>query len=122
MLEAESKMPADKRLDFVSVVTPNHSTIQSSAFVNAGSTLRVTRRRHTVDQAMDLMGGKGKNVIFAVTYNYTATLWSQARRMVQMASWARSARSSSSILRWLAERIEAEGQKKPSAYGSSTIR
>jgi len=117
MLEAESKMPADKRLDFVSVVTPNHVHYPVSlAFVNAGFNVACDKPLcHTVEQAMDLMrAAKEKNVIFAVTYNYTGyPMVKQARRMVQDGELGEIRKVIVEYPQgWLAERIEAEGQKQ----------
>jgi predicted dehydrogenase len=87
MLEAESKMPEDRRLDFVSVVTPNHMHYPVSiAFARAGFNVACDKPLcHTVEQAMDIVKVvRESGVFFAVTYNYTGyPMVKQARAMIQ---------------------------------------
>jgi predicted dehydrogenase len=87
MLEAESQMPEDRRLDFVSVVTPNHMHYPVSiAFVKAGFNVACDKPLcHTVEQAMDIVKAvRESDVYFAVTYNYTGyPMVKQARAMIQ---------------------------------------
>ncbi len=87
MLEVESRMPEDQRLDFISVVTPNHMHYPVSiAFVKAGFNVACDKPLcHTVEQAMDIVNAvRENNVYFAVTYNYTGyPMVKQARALVQ---------------------------------------
>jgi predicted dehydrogenase len=87
MLERESQLPADRRIDFVSVATPNHTHFAiARAFVEAGFNV-VCDKPMTCDlaQAEELArlvreGG----VVFALTHNYTGyPLVRQARAMVR---------------------------------------
>lgn len=87
MIEKESALPEDARIDFVSVVTPNHMHYPvAKAFVEAGFNVACDKPMvHTVEQAMDLVRAvKDRDVVFAVTYNYTGyPMVKQARCMVQ---------------------------------------
>jgi len=117
MIAKESALSEDERIDFVSVVTPNHMHYPvAKAFVDAGYHVACDKPMvHTVEQAMDLVSAvKDKGVIFAVTYNYTGyPMVKQARCMVQDGTLG-------DILKvmveypqgWLATRAEAEGSKQ----------
>ncbi len=117
MIAKESALSEDERIDFVSVVTPNHMHYPvAKAFVDAGYHVACDKPMvHTVEQAMDLVSAvKDKGVIFAVTYNYTGyPMVKQARCMVQDGTLG-------DILKvmveypqgWLATRAEAEDSKQ----------
>ncbi|MGI5917739.1 MAG: Gfo/Idh/MocA family protein [Anaerolineae bacterium] len=87
MIEAESKLPEGERIDFVSVVTPNHMHYPvAKAFVEAGFNVACDKPMvHTMEQALDLVKAvKENDVVFAVTYNYTGyPMVKQARWMIQ---------------------------------------
>ena len=117
MVEAEDSLPDGERIDFVSVVTPNHMHYPvAKAFVEAGFHVACDKPLvHTVEQALDLVRAvKEHEVIFAVTYNYTGyPMVKQARYLVQSGALG--------VVRkviveypqgWLATRIEADGQKQ----------
>ncbi len=117
MVEAEGSLPDGERIDFVSVVTPNHLHYPiAKAFVEAGFHVACDKPLvHTVEQALDLVRAvKEHEVIFAVTYNYTGyPMVKQARYLVQSGALG--------VVRkviveypqgWLATRIEADGQKQ----------
>jgi predicted dehydrogenase len=117
MVEAEGNLPDGERIDFVSVVTPNHMHYPvAKAFVEAGFHVACDKPLvHTVEQALDLVRAvKEHEVIFAVTYNYTGyPMVKQARYLVQSGALG--------VVRkviveypqgWLATRIEADGQKQ----------
>ncbi|NLX44152.1 MAG: Gfo/Idh/MocA family oxidoreductase [Chloroflexi bacterium] len=119
MLEAESAMPEDKRLDFVSVVTPNHVHYPVAlAFAKAGFNVACDKPLcHTVEQAMDLVKATDdNNIVFAVTYNYTGyPMVKQARRMVREGELGELRKVIVEYPQgWLSERIEADGQKQAS--------
>ena len=118
MLEAESRM-ADKRLDFISVVTPNHVHYPVSlAFAQAGFNVACDKPLcHTVEQAMDLVRAAEENdVVFAVTYNYTGyPMVKQARAMVENGELGEIRKVIVEYPQgWLSERVEADGQKQAS--------
>jgi len=117
MIAKESALSEDERIDFVSVVTPNHMHYPvAKAFVDAGFHVACDKPMvHTIEQAMNLVSAvKDKGVIFAVTYNYTGyPMVKQARCMVQDGTLG-------DILKvmveypqgWLATRAEAEDSKQ----------
>jgi predicted dehydrogenase len=87
MVERESRLPADRRIDFVSVATPNHTHyVIARAFALAGFDV-VCDKPMTIDvaQAEELARAvRGAGVVFAVTHNYTGyPLVRQAREMVR---------------------------------------
>ncbi len=87
MIEGESALPEGERIDFVSIVTPNHLHYPiAKAFVEAGFNVVLDKPMvHTSEQARDLIAAVEKaGVVFAVTYNYTGyPMVKQARHMVR---------------------------------------
>lgn len=87
MLAGERALPEDERVDFVSVVTPNHLHFPVSyAFVQAGFNVVSDKPlATTVAEAERLVGAVERSgVVFAVTFNYTGyPLVKQARHLVQ---------------------------------------
>jgi predicted dehydrogenase len=87
MLEEECLLPEGERVDFVSIVTPNHLHYPiAKAFVEAGFNVVLDKPMvHTSEQARDLVAAvEGSGVVFAVTYNYTGyPMVKQARYMVR---------------------------------------
>ena len=88
MIDAESKLPAGERIDFVSVATPNHTHFEIAKAFGRG------RLQCHLRQAHDLRPRPGRGsgarwsqksgVVFAVSHNYTGyPLVRQAREMVQ---------------------------------------
>jgi predicted dehydrogenase len=89
MVEKEAKLPAEERLDFVSIATPNHTHFAiARAFTLAGFNVLCDKpMTYDLAQAEELArivaqaGG-----VFAVTHNYTGyPLVRQAREMVSAA-------------------------------------
>ncbi|MGI8865187.1 MAG: Gfo/Idh/MocA family protein, partial [Rubrobacteraceae bacterium] len=87
MLEGELALPQDERIDFVSIVTPNHVHFPvASAFVEAGFNVVCDKPMvHSTEQARKLVEAVERTgVVFAVTYNYTGyPMVKQARHMVR---------------------------------------
>jgi len=87
MLEGEQALPEDERIDFVSVVTPNHMHFPvSHAFASAGFNVVSDKPLvHTSEQADRLIEAVQKTgVVFAVTYNYSGyPMVKEARHLVQ---------------------------------------
>jgi predicted dehydrogenase len=86
MLEAESQLPADQRIDFVSVTTPNHTHFEiAKAAIDAGFHV-VCDKPMTLDLAEAealLKTVTGSDVVFALSHNYTGyPLVRQAREMI----------------------------------------
>ncbi len=87
LLDKERALPADQRIDFVSIATPNHTHFEiAKAAVEAGFNV-ICDKPMTFDlkQAEELADAVEKSgVVFAVSHNYTGyPLIRQARQMVQ---------------------------------------
>src|SRR6476620_2106297 len=87
LIASELKLPAEKRIDFVSVATPNHTHFEiSKACAEAGLNVMCDKPlTFDLAQAEELAKVVQKTgVIFAVTHNYTGyPLVRPARDMVQ---------------------------------------
>ncbi|NLG52004.1 MAG: Gfo/Idh/MocA family oxidoreductase, partial [Chloroflexi bacterium] len=117
MIEKELALPEDERIDFVSIVTPNHMHYPvAKAFVEAGFHVACDKPMvHTVEQAMDLIKAvKEHDVVFAVTYNYTGyPMVKQARCMVENGELGKIQKVIVEYPQgWLLDRIENEGSKQ----------
>jgi predicted dehydrogenase len=119
MLAAEQKLPADQRIDFVSVATPNHTHFDiARASASAGFNVMCDKPM-TFDfaQAEKLAAVvEETGVVFAVTHNYTGNpLVRQAREMVLGGELGEiQAIRSSYIQGWLRSRLELQDQKQAS--------
>jgi len=119
MLHAESALPADQRIDFVSVTTPNHTHYAiAKAAVEAGFNV-ICDKPMTFDlaQAEDLAATVDRsNVVFALTHNYTGyPLVRQAREMILGGELGEiNAIRSNYIQGWLRSRLELSDQKQAS--------
>lgn len=87
MLEGEMSLPPGERIDFVSIVTPNHMHFDvAHAFAAAGINVVCDKPLvHTSEQAEQLItAARDSGTVFAVTYNYSGyPLVKQARHMVR---------------------------------------
>lgn len=117
LLDKESRLPADQRIDFVSVATPNHTHFEiAKAAVEKGFNV-ICDKPMTFDfpQAEELMKAVEKSgVVFAVSHNYTGNpLVRQAREMILAGELGEiNAIRSNYIQGWLRTRLEQEGQKQ----------
>lgn len=117
MLDGESKLPEDERIDFVSVATPNHTHYEiARAAVEAGFNV-ICDKPMTFDlaQAESLLETvSGSDVVFAVSHNYTGyPLVRQAREMILGGELGEiNAIRSQYIQGWLRTQLEAEDQKQ----------
>ncbi len=117
MAKAEAALPADERIDFVSIVTPNflHAPV-ATTFLESGFhvvcdkpmtiTLKEARAlRDTVRKA-------GK--VFALTHNYTGyPMVKEARELVRSGKLGRVLKVVAEYPQgWLLDKIEAQGQKQ----------
>ena len=117
MIAAESQMPADQRLDFVSVVVPNHmhypiimGLIKSGFNVVSDKPLC-----HTVEQARDIVRAvRESGVLFGITYNYSGyPMVKQARALVASGRLGAIRKIYVEYPQgWLNERIEIAGSKQ----------
>ncbi len=117
MLDGESKLPEDERIDFVSIATPNHTHFEvARAAVEAGFNV-ICDKPMTFDltQAESLLETvENSDVVFAVSHNYTGyPLVRQAREMILGGELGEiNAIRSQYIQGWLRTNIEAEEQKQ----------
>ena len=117
MFDRERALPADKRIDFVSIATPNHMHFPvAKAAVEAGFHVICDKPLTlTLKEAEDLAAiVKKSNVVFAVTHNYTGyPLVRQAREMALSGELGEiQAIRAEYIQGWLRTRLESEGQKQ----------
>ncbi len=117
MLDGELARPENERIDFVSIVTPNHVHYPvAKAFAGAGFNVVCDKPLvHTSEQANDLVKTvEDTGVVFAVTYNYTGyPMIRQARCMVQNGELGELRKVIVEYNQgWLATRLEATGAKQ----------
>lgn len=117
MAKAEAKLPAEERIDFVSIVTPNflHAPV-ATAFLQAGF--------HVVcDKPMTLTLAEAKRLravarktgkVFALTHNYTGyPMVKEARELVRSGKLGKILKVVAEYPQgWLLDKIEASGQKQ----------
>lgn len=119
LIEQELKLPEDKRIDFVSVATPNHTHFEiANAAVEAGFNV-ICDKPMTYDLSQAEMLAKtvsDSGVVFAVSHNYTGyPLVRQAREMILNGDLGEiQAVRMSYIQGWLRTRLESESQKQAS--------
>jgi predicted dehydrogenase len=117
LVQKELKLPADKRIDFVSVATPNHTHFPiAKAAVEAGFNV-ICDKPMTFDlkEAEELQKLVEKTgVVFAVSHNYTGyPLVRQARDMILNGELGEiQAIRSNYIQGWLRSRLEETDQKQ----------
>ena len=117
LLETERKLPADRRIDFVSVATPNHTHFAiAKAAVEAGFNVMCDKpMTFDLAQAEELLALVEKSdVVFAVTHNYTGyPLVRQAREMILSGELGEIQAVRAHYMQgWLRTRLESEGQKQ----------
>lgn len=117
LLENELALPEDERVDFVSVVTPNHLHFPvAHAFAEAGFNVVLDKPMvHTTEQARQLIETVERTgVVFAVTYNYTGyPMVKQARHMVREGLLGEIRKVIVEYNQgWLAGRLEESGNKQ----------
>ena len=87
MIEKEVALDIDERIDFVSIVTPNHLHFKiSKSFLEAGIHVICDKpMTYSLSEAMELVKVvEESNMIFALTHNYTGyPMVKQARYLVQ---------------------------------------
>lgn len=117
MLEKEKALPADQRVDFITIATPNHTHFPiAKAALDAGFNV-ICDKPMTFDlaQAEELATVVAKSgAVFALTHNYTGyPLVRQARQMILGGELGEiQAIRASYIQGWLRTRLEASDQKQ----------
>jgi predicted dehydrogenase len=117
MLDDELSLPEKERVDFVSVVTPNHMHHPvARAFAEAGFNIVLDKPMvHTSQEAEDLMRVvESSGVVFAVTYTYTGyPMVKQARHMVREGLLGEVRKVIVEYNQgWLASQLEESGAKQ----------
>jgi predicted dehydrogenase len=117
MLEGELTLPEDERVDFVSIVTPNHVHFPVAyAFAEAGFNVVLDKPMvHDSEQAQKLIEVVEKTgIVFAVTYQYTGyPMVKQARHMVHTGQLGEVRKVIVEYNQgWLATKLEESGAKQ----------
>jgi predicted dehydrogenase len=117
MIEKESALPEGERMDFVSIVTPNHMHFPpAKAALEAGfHVLSDKPATLSLDEAKELAKIVAKSGrLYGLTHNYTGyPLVKQAREMVHEGKLGKIRKVVVEYPQgWLATRIEASGQKQ----------
>ena len=117
LLEHELKLPADERIDFVVIVTPNHVHFDvAKAFAEAGIHVVCDKPLvHTSAQADELVRiARERDIVFGVTYNYIGyPMVRQARDMVRAGDIGEIRKVTVEYHQgWLATPVEAGGNKQ----------
>jgi len=119
MLAGEKSLPESKRMDFVSIVTPNFlHYLQAKAILEAGFHVVCDKPiTITIAEAEELLSiAKRKNLLFCLTHNYTGyPLVKQAKYLVQTGSLGKIRKVVVEYHQgWLSSPIETSGQKQAS--------
>lgn len=117
MAQAEAALPAEERIDFVAIVTPNflHAPV-ATAFLKAGFHVVCDKPMTlTVKEAKalrDTVRKSGK--VFALTHNYTGyPMVKEARELVRSGKLGKILKVVAEYPQgWLLDKIEATGQKQ----------
>lgn len=117
LLADELKRPPEERIDFVSIVTPNHVHFPvAQAFAEAGFHVVCDKPLvHTREQADALVTTvKKQGTVFGVTYNYTGyPMVRQAREMVRSGQLGELRKVVVEYNQgWLASQLEDAGNKQ----------
>ncbi|NGP88874.1 Gfo/Idh/MocA family protein [Fodinibius halophilus] len=132
MAQMEAELPEEQRIDFVSVVTPNHLHFDvCKTFIEAGINVVCDKpMTNTVENAEELCRlVKEHDVIFALTHNYTGyPMVKEARQMVQDGKLGKLRKIVVEYPQgWLSEPLEEEGAKQavwrtdPARAGVSSV-
>ena len=119
LIEGESTLSAEERIDFVSIATPNHTHFDiAKTAIEAGFNVMCDKpmtfdleQAEALATAVDAAG-----VVFAVTHNYTGyPLVRQARQMILNGELGEiNAIRARYVQGWLRTRIETDEQKQAS--------
>jgi predicted dehydrogenase len=127
LLADELKRPPEERIDFVSIVTPNHVHFPvAEAFAEAGFHVVCDKPLvHTRAQADALVGTvKKQGTVFGVTYNYTGyPMVRQAREMVRSGQLGELRKVVVEYNQgWLASHVEGSGSNKQADWRTDPAR
>jgi len=127
LLHDELNRPPEQRIQFVSIVTPNHVHFPvAQAFTDAGFNVVCDKPlTHTVEQAQELVQlSRTRETIFGVTYNYTGyPMVRQARAMVRAGILGELRKVVVEYHQgWLATQVEANGANPQAAWRTDPAR
>lgn len=127
LLADELKRPPHERIDFVSIVTPNHVHFPvAQAFADAGFHVVCDKPLvHTREQADALVATvKRQGTVFGVTYNYTGyPMVRQAREMVRSGQLGELRKVVVEYNQgWLASHVEGSGSNKQADWRTDPAR
>lgn len=119
MLAMEAQLPEDVRMDFVSIVTPNHVHFAPAKLALESGFHVVCDKPVTInsEEAKELKSLADKHdKLFAVTHNYTGyPMIKEAKAMIKHGEIGKIRRAVIEYPQgWLSTRLEASGQKQAS--------
>lgn len=117
MIEAEAALPADERMDFIAIVTPNHVHFPPAKLALERGFHVLSDKPATFDLAESKQLGelvKSTGLLYGLTHNYTGyPLVKQARQMVHEGALGKIRKVVVEYPQgWLATRLEESGQKQ----------
>jgi len=117
MIEQEKALPADRRMDFISIVTPNHMHFPPAkmALENGFHVLSDKPATFSLAEAKTLGAiVKKSGLLYGLTHNYTGyPMIKQAREMIAAGALGKIRKVVVEYPQgWLATNIEAAGQKQ----------
>jgi predicted dehydrogenase len=119
MILSEKKLPENRRMDFVAIVTPNHLhfTPAKMALENGFHVVCDKPMTLTLEEALELEQiVKNTGLLFALTHNYPGSpMVKQAKAMVKNGDLGKIRKVQVQYLQgWLATSVEKTGQKQAS--------
>jgi predicted dehydrogenase len=117
MIQGEAKLPANQRMDFIAIVTPNHMHFPPAkmALENGFHVLSDKPATYNLAEAKKLADiVKKTGLLYGLTHNYTGyPLVKEAREMIAAGKLGRIRKVVVEYPQgWLATRLEATGQKQ----------
>lgn len=117
MIQKEKALPADRRMDFISIVTPNHMHFPPAkmALENGFHVLSDKPATFDLDEAQQLASLiERTGLLYGLTHNYTGyPMVKEARELVHSGKLGKIRKVVAEYPQgWLATRIEESGQKQ----------
>jgi predicted dehydrogenase len=117
MIQKEKALPADKRMDFIAIVTPNHMHFPPAkmALENGFHVLSDKPATFDLAESKELAGiVKKSGLLYGLTHNYTGyPLIKEARELVQSGKLGKIRKVVAEYPQgWLATKLEESGQKQ----------
>lgn len=119
MIKTEASLPADKRMDFIAIVTPNHVHFPPAKMALENGFHVLSDKPATFDLAESKELGelvKKTGLIYGLTHNYTGyPLVKEARDMIKAGKLGKIRKVVAEYPQgWLATKLEESGQKQAS--------